>query len=50
MRPGSVNPDGFVHANVNCLGNQQAFVGFEDLDGGGDRDYDDVAFLIISGN
>jgi hypothetical protein len=47
--PGSNNPDGLVHARVDCLGNGRARVSFEDTFGGGDRDFDDAVFEIISG-
>jgi hypothetical protein len=47
--PGSNNPDGLVHARVDCLGNGRARISFEDTFGGGDRDYDDAVFEIVSG-
>ncbi|MDI9633567.1 MAG: PKD domain-containing protein [Methanolinea sp.] len=47
--PGSRNSDGVVHAAVTYLGNQRWWLGFEDLPGGGDRDYNDVE-LVVSGN
>ena len=40
---GSRNPDGIAHAAVDN-GLNQATVGFEDLLGGGDRDYNDLVF------
>jgi hypothetical protein len=40
---GSRNPDGIAHAVVDSRQNQ-AQVGFEDLFGGGDRDYNDLVF------
>lgn len=49
MGPGSRNGDGQIHANVEWLGGGQARVGFEDLWGGGDRDYNDNMFLYMSG-
>lgn len=49
VRPGSQdcrrrNPDGIEHAFVDVLDPGDAIVGFEDLSGGGDRDFDDVVF------
>lgn len=42
--PGSRNPDGQPHAVVTPDGVNSYLVGFEDLYGGGDRDYDDNVF------
>lgn len=42
--PGSRNPDGIPHAVVTPEGANSFVVGFEDLRGGGDRDYDDNMF------
>lgn len=44
MGPGDRNPDGMVHAGVTQLGERTFDVGFEDLFGGGDRDYYDNVF------
>ena len=44
MGEASRNPDGIEHAFVDVLGPGDAIVGFEDLFGGGDRDFDDVVF------
>jgi hypothetical protein len=47
--PGSRNPDGLVHAVAinNYLGlPNKTYVGFEDLFGGGDKDYDDIKFSV----
>lgn len=44
--PGERNPDGQVHAAVTDLGGGNYVVGFEDLYGGGDRDYDDINIVI----
>ncbi|MDN5375928.1 MAG: hypothetical protein PWQ39_968 [Thermacetogenium sp.] len=44
--PGERNSDGQVHAVVTEMGFQTWEVGFEDLRGGGDRDFDDVVFII----
>lgn len=49
MGPGSRNPDGIPHAGVEVLGAGHAIVGFEDLFGGGDRDYDDNVFRFRGG-
>jgi hypothetical protein len=49
MGPGSRNPDGLTHAKVNFLSPGVALVGFEDLWGGGDRDYDDNVFRFTGG-
>lgn len=40
---GSNNPDGLVHVVAETTG-VDTYVGFEDLYGGGDRDYDDVRY------
>jgi hypothetical protein len=48
--PGSRNPDGIPHAVVDdeyALGTE-TYVGFEDLFGGGDRDYDDLMFSFTN--
>jgi len=44
MGPASRNPDGIAHAEVTETGVRTFLVGFEDLFGGGDRDYDDNVF------
>jgi len=44
--PASRNLDNVLHAGVDALGGGQFVVGFEDLFGGGDRDYDDNKFLF----
>ena len=49
MGPGSRNPDGIPHAVVNFLEPGRAHVGFEDLFGGGDRDYNDNMFEFRGG-
>jgi hypothetical protein len=46
--PGSRNPDGIVHAAIEDLGNGFWRIGFEDLYGGGDKDYDDINLLIYA--
>ena len=45
----SRNPDGIEHAFVDLLSAGHAIVGFEDLSGGGDRDFDDVVFRFRGG-
>lgn len=47
--PSPRNPDGLFHANVNCLGNDSATIGFEDYFGGGDQDYDDAVLFLRGG-
>jgi len=49
MGPASRNPDGVIHAGVDDLGGGAFIVGFEDLFGGGDLDYDDNRFLFEGG-
>jgi len=49
MGPGDRNPDGIPHAVVNFLDAGKAQVGFEDLLGGGDRDYNDNIFEFRGG-
>lgn len=49
MGPGDRNPDGIPHAVVNFLEPGRAHVGFEDLFGGGDRDYNDNVFEFRGG-
>jgi hypothetical protein len=44
--PGSRNPDGVPHAQVTCLGNSTANVGFEDKVNSDDIDYDDAVFEV----
>ena len=43
------NPDGVIHASVTYLPDDVAIIGFEDLFGGGDFDYND-ARVRITGN
>lgn len=47
--PGERNPDGIPHGRVEQLAPGHIRVGFEDLFGGGDRDYDDVQFELRGG-
>jgi len=42
--PASRNPDGIAHVEVTETGIRTFLVGFEDVSGGGDRDYDDNIF------
>lgn len=44
--PSSPNPDGLVHAVVECLTDQTAVISFEDLLFGGDLDYDDARIQV----
>lgn len=49
MGPGGRNPDGVEHVLVDYAegdGSDVALLGFEDLFGGGDRDYNDANFQI----
>lgn len=49
MGSGSVNPDGVAHAQFYYADGpygDYALLGFEDLFGGGDRDYNDAAFRV----
>jgi hypothetical protein len=45
---GSRNLDGLAHAVVDTLTTAQVLVGFEDLYGGGDLDYDDLVFAFVN--
>jgi hypothetical protein len=47
--PGSRNLDGVSHAMVNFSAPGLAKVGFEDLFGGGDRNYNDNVFVMSGG-
>jgi hypothetical protein len=49
MGPGGRNADGLIHAAVNDLGTGVLRVGFEDIRGGGDGDYDDNVFDFRGG-
>ena len=44
---GALNSDGLPHANVSTVGDR-TFVSFEDLVGGGDRDYNDHMFSFTN--
>ncbi|MCX7922526.1 MAG: PKD domain-containing protein [Clostridia bacterium] len=44
--PGSRNGDGQVHAAITPIDYQTWQVGFEDLWGGGDRDYNDICLIV----
>ena len=44
--PRERNPDGVVHAAITEIGFQTWRIGFEDLWGGGDRDYNDITVLV----
>ena len=49
MGAASRNPDNVIHAAVDSLGGGVYIVGFEDLFGGGDQDYDDHNFRFTGG-
>jgi RHS repeat-associated protein/uncharacterized repeat protein (TIGR01451 family) len=49
MGPTERNPDGQLHATVDFDSTGCAVVGFEDLFGGGDRDYNDNMFRFCGG-
>jgi hypothetical protein len=49
MGAGGRNPDNLVHAAVDSVGGGVFIVGFEDLFGGGDLDYDDHNFRFTGG-
>jgi hypothetical protein len=49
MGAASRNSDSMMHAGVDNLGGGVFLVGFEDLLGGGDRDYDDNVFRFEGG-
>jgi hypothetical protein len=42
----SSNPDNFIHASYDNKFGQPLVVGFEDLLGGGDKDYNDLVFSL----
>lgn len=44
----SSNADGVLHASAVLNTNKQAILGFEDLRGGGDRDYNDLQFRVTN--
>ncbi|HEX6362940.1 MAG TPA: PEP-CTERM sorting domain-containing protein, partial [Albitalea sp.] len=46
--PGAFNPDGLAHALVTFGDNGRIFVGFEDVVGGGDRDFNDHRFSLTN--
>jgi MYXO-CTERM domain-containing protein len=46
--PASANSDNVVHAHASLDANKSAVVGFEDLRGGGDRDYNDIQFRVTN--
>lgn len=49
LGPGGRNADGVIHGAIDNLGGGVLRVGFEDLFGGGDRDYDDNVFDFRGG-
>lgn len=48
--PGSRNPDGVFHAELTNISFQYWEVGFENVYGGGDHDYNDVIFWVKGEN
>jgi PEP-CTERM motif len=46
MGSGYENPDGIAHASVDYVYTHAAVIGFEDLFGGGDVDYNDVKIRV----
>lgn len=48
MGPASVNFDNVFHAAATQINSNTAVVGFEDLQGGGDRDYNDIQFKVTN--
>ena len=46
MGSGSGNPDGLMHAEVTCFAGNRSVIGFEDQQGGGDGDYNDLLVTI----
>lgn len=46
--PASANPDNVFHASAVLDANRSAVLGFEDLRGGGDRDYNDLQFRVTN--
>lgn len=49
LGPNDRNPDGVVHATTAPAAGGGVVVGFEDLRGGGDQDYNDLVFLFEGG-
>jgi hypothetical protein len=47
--PISRNPDNFHHVNISDIGSGAYQVAFEDLFNGGDQDYNDAIFNVLSG-
>ena len=47
--PASRNNDNFSHANITDLGGGTFRVGFEDIFGGGDQDFNDARFRVLDG-
>ncbi|WP_338849018.1 DUF4114 domain-containing protein [Massilia sp. W12] len=44
--PASANPDNLIHAHASLDDNGNAVLGFEDILGGGDRDYNDIQLRV----
>lgn len=46
--PASVNSDGVFHASAALDSSHRAVLGFEDIRGGGDHDYNDLQFRVTN--
>lgn len=46
--PASANSDNVFHASALLDGNRRAVLGFEDIRGGGDQDYNDLQFRVTN--
>lgn len=46
--PASANFDNVLHAKATLDDNKSAVLGFEDIQGGGDRDYNDIQFRVTN--
>lgn len=49
LGPGDLNIDGVSHAYIRPTSTSKYYVGFEDLWGGGDRDFNDTIFRFSGG-
>lgn len=48
MGDGSLNPRGFANGRAMSMGSNMALVSFEDLNGGGDRNFADFGFSVTN--
>ncbi len=46
--PASANSDNVIHASADLDNQKRAVLGFEDLRGGGDRDYNDIQLRVTN--